>query len=468
MIPHVRLTPKRLRQPARQIELSVKSRWGRLWLTIASSATSGRLIKVDAIEELNLRESGVMPNRRNRALIGFRKKWYIAEGLQRVGRYHQAVSIREEILTELYHYQGIKDPSYYPPFLGSAWSSNFGHLTAIGHLQLAQSLEMVSSGTRFVLDNSKPANRQLFNAMTSKMQLVGQVNGTNWTELPEFWHLAERIRTIRGRHGFIDGAKLFDDLFAQENLETLEKNYFKLDEDYVNNSIVKLEKLGLPKNCPFVTLHVRENFSELDPRTQPSQTYLRAIEELNDKGVWVVRIGDSGMEKFPRLSKFVDLVQQPDAGREFHAYLLSHCEFFVGTASGPSWVPRLFGKSSLITNINEIGTQMSRGPGATIYLPKRYRRCNGQALSMRELFEMRFAFASFDKGELKNMGFMLEHNSELEISSAVTEILETYQDFSTKSTETYPNIQLLRREFQAVGNGNFAQAFIEENQEFFK
>ena len=467
MILLVRLTPKRLRHLSRQIELSVKSRWGRLWLTIASSATSGRLIKVDAIEELNLRESGFIPNRRNRALIGLRKKWYIAEGLQRVGRYHEAVNIREEILTDLYHYQGIKDQSYYPPFLGTAWSSNFGHLTAIGHLQLAQSVEMVPLGTRFVLDNSKPANRELFNAMTSKMQLVGQVNGTNWTELPEFWHLAERIRTIRGKHGFIDGTKLFDDLFVQENLETLERNYFKLDEDYVNISTAKLQKIGLPKNCPFVTLHVRENISQLDPRTQPIQTYFRAIEELNKKGIWVVRIGDSGMEKLPRLPRFIDLVQQPEAGRDLHAYLLSHCEFFVGTASGPSWVPRLFGKPSLITNINEIGTQMSRGPGATIYLPKRYRRSNGQALSMRELFEMRFAFASFDRAELKNMGFLLEHNSELEIFSAVNEILKTYQDFSTKPTETYPNIQLLRREFQAVGNGNFSQAYIEENQEFF-
>jgi len=468
MVLLVKTSGQRIRHLAKRIELSAKSRWGRFWMSIAATATAGWVIKIDAIEELNLRESGVLPSRRNRELVGLRKNWYLSEELQRVGKYHEAVRNREEILSQLYEYQGINSQSYYPPFLGAQWSSNFGHLTAIGHLQLAQSLEFVTNGLRFVLANPKPANHELFKAMTCQMQVVRQVNGTNWSELPEFWHVAERIRTIRGKHGFIDGVKLFDDIFAPENLETLKRNFFKLDEDYINNSSDKLQKIGLPKNSPFVTLHVRESFSQLDPRTQPRETYFRSVEELNKKGIWVVRIGDSGMEKFPQFPRFIDLVQQPDAGREFHAYLLSHCEFFVGTASGPSWVPRLFGKPSLITNINEIGTQMSRGPGATIYLPKRFINRNGRPLSMREVFQMRFGFASLDKEELKNKGFALEHNSESEISSAVNEILETYRDFSPRSSETHPNIQLLRSEFQAVANGNFAQSYIEQNQEFFK
>ena len=468
MVILVETSGHRIRHLAKRIELSAKSRWGRFWLSIAATATTGRVIKIDAIEELNLRESGVLPSRRNRALVGLRKNWYLAERLQRLGKYHEAVRIREEILSQLYDYQGIKSQNYYPPFLGTQWSSNFGHLTAIGHLQLAQSLDIVTNGTRFVLDNSKPANKQLFKAMTCKMQVVRQVNGNNWSELPEFWHVAERIRTIRGKNGFIDGVKLFDEIFAPENLETLERYYFKLDEDYIDSSSDKLQKIGLPKNSPFVTLHVRESFSQLDPRTQPRETYFRAIEELNNKGIWVVRIGDSGMEKFPQFSRFIDLVQQPDAGREFHAYLLSNCEFFVGTASGPSWVPRLFGKPSLITNINEIGTQMSRGPKATIYLPKRFIHQNGQPLSMREVFEMKFGFASLDRKELKTKGFALEHNSESEISSAVNEILNTYRDSSPRFSVTPPSIQLLRSEFQAVGNGNFARSYIEQNQEFFK
>jgi putative glycosyltransferase (TIGR04372 family) len=173
------------------------------------------------------------------------------------------------------------------------------------------------------------------------------------------------------------------------------------------------------------------------------------------------------MDKFPEFSQFIDLVKQPDAGKEFHAYLLSQCEFFVGTASGPSWVSRLFGKPSLITNVTEIGTQMSRGPGASIYLPKRYIHPDGRSISMREVFEQGFAFASLDKAELKSKGFAIVHNTETEISLAVKEILDTYRDFHVRSEQTHPNIRLLRSEFQAVANGNFARSYIEHNKEFF-
>jgi putative glycosyltransferase (TIGR04372 family) len=467
MVLLVRLSSKLLKHLHRKILLAVKSRWGRLWLTTASSAMSGWLIKVDAIEELNVRESGVFPNRRNRRLIGLRKRWYFAEQIQRVGSYHEAVGIREEILSEIYEYHGIENTNYYPPFLGTSWSSNFGHLSAIGHLQLAQSLDIVRTGQRFVLDNSKPANHELFKVMTNKMSVVRQINGTAWTELPEFWHLAERIRTIKAKDGFIDGVKLFDEIFAPENMEALESAYFKLDEEQIDYATRSLQGLGLPKNSPFVTFHIRESYSPLDSRTQPKETFFRAIEELNDKGIWVVRIGDSNMEKFPPFSRFIDLTQMPNAGSKFHPYLLSHCEFFVGTASGPSWVPRLFGKPSLITNINEIGTQMSRGPRASIFLPKKYIREDGSALGMRELFERGFAYASLDKAELKTKGFSLEHNSEQEISLAVNEILENYQEDSHESHGFAKEIEMIRSEFKAVANGNFAYSYIERNQELF-
>jgi len=467
MVLLVRFSKIMIRHLGKRILLSTKSHWGRFWMSFAATVTTGWVIRVDAIEELNLRESGVLPNRRNRKLIGLRRKWYNAEELQRAGKYHESVLIRENILNEIYNYQGVDNSDYYPPLLGTSWSSNFGHLTAIGHLQLAQSLEIVNSGPRFVLDNSKIANRGLFEVVTSKMNVVGQANGTNWTELPEFWHLAERIRTIKGKDGFIDGVKLFDDIFAPKNLENLTNNYFQLDEEQVNKSTQGLLELGLPKNSPFVTFHVRENFSPLDPRTQPRRTFFRAIEELNNLGIWVVRIGDPGMDKFPQFTRFIDLTQQPKAGAEFHTYLLSHCEFFVGTASGPSWVPRLFGKPSLITNINEIGTQMSRGPGASIFLPKKYVQENGRPLRMREVFEKGFAFASLDKAELKTKGFSLEHNSELEISLAVNEILENYQEISYNPPTNPIEIEMVRREFKAVANGHFAQSYIERNQEFF-
>jgi putative glycosyltransferase (TIGR04372 family) len=458
---------QRIRQFRRRLESSAKSRWGRFWLSVAVSATSGKLIQIDAIEELNLRESGVIPNQNNRKLVELRKRWHEAEALQRAGKYHQAVDIREEILAEIYDYQGVNANSYYPPFIGTAWSSNFGHLTAIGHLQLAQNLGIVMAGKRFVLNNSKPANSEFFNILTRGMQVVGQVNGTTWTELPEFWHLAERIRTIKGKEGFIDGVKLYDEIFQASNLEKLQGNYFALDDKYINQTVEALQKIGLPRNSRFVTLHIRENFSVFDPRTQSGESYFRAIQQLNNRGIWVVRIGDLEMQRFPDFPKFIDLVQQPDAGKKFHPYLLSHCEFFVGTASGPSWAPRLFGKPSLITNINEIGTQMSRGPRGSIYLPKSYRRINGKRLSIREVFENGFAFASFDKYELKKLGYTLESNSEEEISLAVNEILETYQNATYATCETAEYVEVVRKEFRAVANGNFARTYIERNTELF-
>ena len=159
-------------------------------------------------------------------------RWEEAERTQRLGNYHQAVKSREEIPGELYDYQGVTSKEYIPPLLGTTWSSNFGHLSAIGHHKLAQLLRIIPVGQRCLLDNNKNANPELLRAVSLEMPIVNQNSGTGWSEMPAVWHFSERIRTIISTDGSIAGNKLFGEILIENNLKSLRGNYLRLSEQY--------------------------------------------------------------------------------------------------------------------------------------------------------------------------------------------------------------------------------------------
>lgn len=115
----------------------------------------------------------------------------------------------------------------------------------------------------------------------------------------------------------------------------------------------------LPAGQKFVALHVRDSGFYADPRRDTRnadiETYEEAIAMLIDQGYAVVRIGSSkavpidGMVS--RLGpKLFDYAHSRIRSERMDCFLLSHCEFFVGLASGPSAIPMLFGVRSCNVN----------------------------------------------------------------------------------------------------------------------
>jgi len=439
-----------------------------MWLGISWTMIGGRFLFPTAVEQWNISGSSLLPEKDFRLMRASQDGWEEAESMQRLGRYHQAVKIREEILTELYDYQGVTSKEYFPPLLGTTWSSNFGHLSAIGHHRLAKLLKIIPAGDRFLLDNNKNANPELLREVSFGLSIVNQKSGTRWSDMPAFWHFSERIRTIKSTNGFMDGNKLFDEIFTEDNLKSLNGNYLKLSEEYSKKSLIDLEDYGLPKSAKFVALHIREGGPVGDPRTQPISSFIPSINEITRNGYWVIRIGDKSMVALPSMPMVIDLVTKDNSARALHAYALAKCAFYVGTASGPSWVPRIFGVPSLITNLNEVATQAGRAPSGSIHIPKKYINSRGEMLGLLQMFSQGFAFSSLMLHELKRKGFSLEPNSSEEIFEATREIIATVGEDIKTPNLFQESVNSIRSIYQPPAWGDFAESFISRNPTWIK
>lgn len=449
-----------------RIRLTIKSRWQRFWIGIYWSMTTGRLIMPTAIEQFHISSSSLAPNKDFRIMRIYQDRWENAENLERNGHWHRAVSIREEVMTELYAYQGIVDDKYFPPILGTTWSSNFGHLSLIGHHNLAQKLKILSAGDRFILNNNKSANPDLLREVSHGMQIVTQKSGTSWSDMPNFWHFSERMRTIKTVDGFIDTTKLVDEIFSENNLKLLRGDYLQLSEEYSIKSLRKLEEYGLPKSSKFVALHIREGGPIGDPRTQTIASFVSSISEITKNGYWVVRVGDQSMIPLPSMNMVIDLVPKKNSASEIHAFVLASCEFYLGTHSGPAWVPRIFGIPSLITNTIEIATKVGRAPHGSIYIPKKYIDHRGKMLTLSEMFIERFAYSALLLHELKSKGFSLEANSSDEILNSTKEIIENIRGTARDSSIFKESVDSVRHRYNAPVWGNFSDSFIHKFPEW--
>jgi putative glycosyltransferase (TIGR04372 family) len=446
-----------------RLRMTLISRWQRLWIGISWTMIRGRILIPTAVEQWNISGSSFLPDGDFRKMRSFLDRWYESERIQRQGQYHRAVKIREEILIELYDYQGITNSDYFPPMLGSTWSSNFGHLSIVGHHKLAQKIGILPAGVRTILDDNKSANPELLREVSQGMSVVSQNSGTRWSDMPAFWHLSERIRTIKTIDGFMDGNRLFDEIFTENNLVSLNGNYLNLSEKYSTKAAKDLEAYGLPKSAKFVSLHIREGGEIGDPRTQPISSFISALNEITRNGYWVIRIGDQSMATLPSMPMVIDLVPKKNSARELHAFVLARCEFYLGTASGPSWVPRIFGVPSLITNLNEVATQVGRAPRGSIHLPKKYINVKGETLTLLQMFSQGLAFSSLMLHELKNKGLSLEPNSSEEILEATKEILESIMRNKKAPSLFIESINSVRRMYDSPTWGDFSESFILRN-----
>lgn len=107
----------------------------------------------------------------------------------------------------------------------------------------------------------------------------------------------------------------------------------------------------------FVALHIREpgfHNQWADPlrkgRDVDIYTYLDAIQEITRAGGWVIRMGDPTMKPLPPMERVWDYAHSPDRSERMDVFLLANCRFFVGTNTGVSYVPPVFGRPCLYTN----------------------------------------------------------------------------------------------------------------------
>lgn len=203
-----------------------------------------------------------------------------------------------------------------------------------------------------------------------------------------------------------------------------------LDDGDLVSSRLALESIGLPSDSRFVCLHVRDSAYYKNPRQNTRNgnldDYLDAIKLLIQRDLHVVLIGhptaaalsDSG--KLGRL--FVDYAHSSVVSPLNDIYLMSECEFLLGTDSGPAFVSPLFGRNTVMTNAFPPLRSVWFLPG-DITTPKRVSTMDNKKITPNILFSDDLIGINSLK-QYHERGFATIDSSPREIYEAVLQLLD--------------------------------------------
>jgi len=164
------------------------------------------------------------------------------------------------------------------------------------------------------------------------------------------------------------GYKLFS-----KKVHTLE---FTADEEALGQEA--LHKMGISKDDWFVCFHARdgsylrkwrpglnEAWAKNDWRNNDVSTYFDALDFITERGGYALRIGATVSDPLPatRDAKIIDYASEYRSDF-MDIYLSAKCRFFLGTASGPAWVPTVFHVPVVV--IDHAPYSHSRQPGSII------------------------------------------------------------------------------------------------------
>jgi putative glycosyltransferase (TIGR04372 family) len=152
-----------------------------------------------------------------------------------------------------------------------------------------------------------------------------------------------------------------------------------------------LRELGVPEGAWFVGLHVRDAPDRLNLRNADIASYCLAIEEITNRGGWVLRMGDRSMCRLPSFRNTIDYAHSAQRADWMDVFLWAEGRFFIGTGSGPQLIPSTFGKPVAIANYGPIATIVCGKDD--ILLPKQYWSENeGRHLTLAERMRPEYAF----------------------------------------------------------------------------
>jgi putative glycosyltransferase (TIGR04372 family) len=223
-----------------------------------------------------------------------------------------------------------------------------------------------------------------------------------------------------------------------------------IDTELVTGGLAILRALGVPEDAWFVTLHVRERGYLEDQRHDFRDCdvldFLPAVARIYERGGWVVRIGDATMQPLPEQPGLIDYVYSEHRSDWMDMFLLSQCRFFLGSDSGPAWVPPLFGISAAIVGA------VPMGHGSyfrdDIFLPKLYQdKHTSRILSFPEILASPLRDLH-TTDQVAEAGIVTLDNSPEEIVELVDEVMDRC-DGQVIYTDSDEEFQLIWRRLMA-------------------
>ncbi len=217
--------------------------------------------------------------------------------------------------------------------------------------------------------------------------------------------------------------------YAREPLQ------FRLPADLQDRADRAAARLGIGRDAPLVTLHVRESgFKQgqeapVDAiRNARIDDYRALCERLTGNGYVVARIGDPSMSPFSQPG-VVDVATSPARTGELEFALLMRSALFVACDSGPYVTSYLTGVPCLAVNVTNILGGYPIHSGDRYLVKHAVDRQTGRRLSLREMLSPDY-FAH--RKDLERYAF--EDNTPSELVEGVDELLAVVAGSRTGTT----------------------------------
>jgi putative glycosyltransferase (TIGR04372 family) len=352
-----------------------------------------------------------------------------------LGRFNEAMTLftrANMLLLERAKFFGIADSKL--RFLEHFWVGGFGHLAQMDYFVKYEILEgrTRADSVLYIPRGFSVPNKFLLDLWRPFLEVV-----EDEAELPvslgalstlSYNFLAPRLFDRSTVHLWEIGAKTYQ-RWEDEKREPL----LNLSPEVERRGWQVLENKGIPRDAWFTVLHVREAGSRKyhadlhNVLNADIFNYMPAIEEITRRGGWVIRMGDPSMKALPAAANVFDYCQSEDRSDWMDIFLCASARFFIGTSSGPAYVPTDFGVPCVHTN----WWPPAQRPwhSRDIFIPKLYRKIDsGNVLTLSQSLREPFGYCNSIAYLKKTQGVEVLDNSSEDIRDATIEMLDRLEN----------------------------------------
>jgi putative glycosyltransferase (TIGR04372 family) len=313
--------------------------------------------------------------------------------------------------------------------LDEQWARHIGDTATLDYVIKQQILDGRSRGDTilYVPPGGRTGNRFLVEQMAQHLRLVERA-----ADLP---FAAAAVPVLRYHYQFPrqpDGSTEFFWGLAGRTHQRWHREkrgaLLALPPEVAARGFALLQAAGVPRGAWFVALHARDitwrglNAGMQAIRNAVMETYLPAIAEITGRGGFVVRMGDADAPSLPPLAGVIDYCRGDMRSDWMDIFLLARSRFMLASASGPSFVPPLYGVPAVLTNWWPPG--MRPWHVTDIFIPKMLRRrADGRYLTLSETLREPFSYCHSPRYLADHEGTVVEDNDPEIIRAAVAEML---------------------------------------------
>lgn len=372
-------------------------------------------------------------------------------------RWGDATALRREAREVFY---GQRRPSHVM-LSGRQWTIAIGHIALLGPvIKLAQCGRMPRRTIHLYVDSNGVANSYLLSLLREHVQIVqAPVYGSVDSQRVEIEQAGfEMVETCDGPTFLYEACCLGEQLWAERPA------LLNIPAADAQRAATQLASLGILAKDWFVGLHVRGPGYRRDPddaRNASISNYAEAVDEVLKRGGKVVWLGDTRTPLPDAIrSKVINYADSPQRSPMLDVFLCARSRFFVGTTSGISHVPALFGVPTLFTNTWPPFARPWRA--GDVWIPKSLVTNHGSKVSASAMFALpQCAIQSVS--ELRKRGFSLIENDRAILRDAFIEMLERAEGDGEDAGREERHVDALLSAIGSRSSARIAKAFLRQN-----